>query len=291
MNTKGLILAGGYGSRLHPLTLGPSKQLLPVYDKPMVYYPLSVLMLADIRDVEIISTPKDISFFERLFGDGSKLGMNISYATQENPKGGIGEAFIISQSFIKDDNVALILGDNIFFGDQFSEKLNRARAYSDGGVIFGLPVSNPSRFGVVEFNDNDEIVSIEEKPPIPKSDYAVTGLYFYDNNVVDIAKSIKPSWRNELEITEINNVYLNKSRLNLIKLGRGFHWFDSGTTESLFDSSMFVKSIQESKSFYIACLEEIALNKKWISKNDLQSLIDKYPDNQYKEYLKKIINR
>jgi glucose-1-phosphate thymidylyltransferase len=261
---KGIVLAGGAGSRLHPITEGTSKQLLPIYDKPMIYYPLSVLMLAGIRDILIITTPEDQRNFMRLLGDGQNFGVNISYATQNHPNG-LAEAFIIGKEFIGNDNVSLVLGDNIFYGQHFTEKLIKAKSVSEGATIFCYHVKKAERFGVVELDDSGKAISIEEKPESPKSNYAVTGLYFYDNNVVDISKHIKPSKRGELEITEINDIYLKAGKLNVSLLGRGFAWLDTGTHDSLVEATHFVQTVENRQGLKVACLEEIAYRNGWIS--------------------------
>ena len=264
MARKGIVLAGGSGSRLHPITLGVSKQLLPIYDKPMIYYPLSVLMLAGMREILIISSPEDLHHFQNLLGDGRQLGLSLSYAKQKNPDG-IAQAFLIAESFIGDDDCCLILGDNIFYGQNFTQKLNAAFELKRGATIFGYHVSDPERFGVVEFNEQQHVISIVEKPKKPKSNYAVTGLYFYDNQVVDIAKKIKPSGRGELEITDINRAYLNAQNLHVEILGRGFAWLDTGTPDSLLEAGHFVHAIEKRQGLKIACLEEIAYRKGWLS--------------------------
>lgn len=287
---KGIILAGGAGTRLYPSTLACSKQMLSVYDKPMIYYPMSTLMLAGIKDILIISTPNDIGGFERLFGDGSQLGINISYAVQYEPKG-LAEAFIIGEEFIGSDNVCLVLGDNIFYGYGFSERLERCASLKDGGVIFGYHVSNPKDFGVVEFDDNNNVVSIEEKPENPKSSYAVPGLYFYDNSVVEIAKNITPSKRGELEITDVNMEYLNRGKLKVELMGRGMAWLDTGTHKAMLAASNFVEAVQTRQGLYIACLEEIAYKKGYISKEQLLSLAEKLSKTDYGVYLKGIAEK
>ncbi len=284
---KGIILAGGSGSRLHPLTLGVSKQLLPVYDKPMVYYPLSVLMLAGIREILIISTPHDLDNYKKLLGNGSQLGISISYEVQEKPNG-LAEAFIIGEDFIEDKNVALILGDNIFYGQHFSDKLMKASSRERGATIFGYHVNDPERFGVVEFSDN-KVISIEEKPESPKSNYAVTGLYFYDQKVINIAKSIKPSDRGELEITDINKNYLKNGDLSVEILGRGFSWLDTGTHDSLMEAGKFVQIIEQRQGLKVACLEEIAFYQNWISKNQLLELSKKFNKTDYGRYLSRLL--
>lgn len=288
-NRKGIILAGGAGTRLYPLTLGISKQLLPVYDKPMIYYPLSVLMLANIKEILIISTSEDINKYKNFLEDGSQFGIKIEYKTQPNP-GGIAEAFLIGEEFIGKDNVALVLGDNIFHGPGFAHYLSNAGKRNEGATVFSYHVPDPERFGIVEFNNSGKAISIEEKPKKPKSNFAVTGLYFYDNEVVKIAKTIKRSDRGELEISDINQVYLKNNNLNVENLGRGFAWFDSGTHDSLLDASQYIKAIENRQGFKVACLEEIAFNKKWIDMNVILDKIKLYSNNNYGEYLKKIIS-
>ena len=289
MNYKGIILAGGSGTRLHPVTLGVSKQLLPVYDKPMVYYPLSVLMLADIKEILLISTPHDIESYKKLLGDGSQLGISIEYAVQEHP-GGLAQAFLIGENFIGNDNCCLILGDNIFYGENFTEKLLKAKTKSDGATVFGYLVDDPSSFGVIEFSEDGNVNSIEEKPQNPKSNYAVTGLYFYDNNVINIAKSIEPSERGELEITSINNAYLDKNKLNVELFGRGFAWLDTGTHDSLLDAGQFVQTIEKRQGLKISCLEEISYRNGWITSDDVLKKAKELNKNDYGKYLEKIIN-
>ncbi len=284
---KAIILAGGAGTRLHPITKTVSKQLLPVYDKPMIYYPLSVVMLAGIKEVLLISTPYDMSRFRDLLGDGSRFGIAISYAVQDAP-GGIAEAFLIGADFIGDKSVCLILGDNIFYGFSFSEMLKKAAALKKGALIFGYYVKDPERYGVVEFNESMKVISIEEKPVKPKSNYAVTGLYFYDNNVVQIARNIKPSARGELEITDVNQAYLRRGELELEIMGRGMAWLDTGTHESLLEASIFIETIEHRQGLKIACLEEIAYNKGYISRETLLSYAAELKNNQYGRYLELI---
>lgn len=283
---KGIILAGGSGTRLYPITKCVSKQVLPIYDKPMIYYPMSVLMLAGIREILIISTPRDISLFKELFGDGSELGLDIQYAIQEHPNG-LAEAFIIGEEFIGDDKVALVLGDNIFYGYGFSERLQNA-VKRDEATIFGYHVSDPTSFGVVEFDNEFNVVSIEEKPKEPKSNYAVPGLYFYDNDVIEIAKSIEPSERGELEITDVNNEYLKRGKLKVELFGRGMAWLDTGTHRGLLEASNFVEAIQTRQGLYVACLEEIAYRKGYISKKQLLELAKPLMKTEYGQYLVKV---
>ena len=283
---KGIILAGGSGTRLYPITKSTSKQSLPIYDKPMIYYPMSVLMLAGIKDILIISTPRDISVFEELFGNGSDLGLNIQYAVQEQPNG-LAEAFIIGEEFIGDDKVALVLGDNIFYGYGFSERLKNA-VERDEATIFGYHVSNPQAFGVVEFDKDFNVLSIEEKPKVPKSNYAVPGLYFYDNDVVEIAKNVKPSERGELEITSVNNEYLRRGKLKVELFGRGMAWLDTGTHKGLLEASNYVEAVQTRQGLYIACLEEIAYRKGYINKEQLLELAKPLMKTEYGQYLVKV---
>lgn len=287
---KGIILAGGSGSRLYPLTRCISKQLLPVYDKPMIYYPLSVLMLAGIREILIISTPADIPRFEQLLGNGSELGLTLSYGVQASPDG-LAQAFIIGEDFIGVDNVALILGDNIFYGPGFTDLLRKAVTKKAGATIFGYKVRDPERFGIVEFDSNYKVLSLEEKPRKPKSNFAVTGLYFYDNDVIDIAKSVKPSSRGELEITDVNNMYLQRGKLNVELLGRGFAWLDTGTHESLIEASQFIQTIEKCQGFKVACLEEIAYYMGYITKEKLINLAKQMEKNYYGEYLLNIAQK
>ncbi len=286
---KGIILAGGSGTRLYPLTMVTSKQLLPVYDKPMIYYPLSTLMLAGIKDILIISTPQDLPNFERLLGDGSQYGINLSYAVQPSPDG-LAQAFIIGEKFIGDDNVAMILGDNIYYGNGFTPILKEAKENAEKGLasIFGYYVHDPERFGIVEFDNEGKVLSVEEKPQNPKSNYCITGLYFYDNRVVDFAKKVKPSHRGELEITDLNRMYLEDGTLNVKLLGRGFAWLDTGTMDSLIEASEFVQMIEKRQSIKISAIEEIAYNNKWISKETLLEAAKKYGKSPYGEHLKKV---
>ena len=284
MNTKGIILAGGSGTRLYPITKGVSKQLLPIYDKPMIYYPLSVLMLAGIREVLIISTPDDIDGFKRLLGDGQELGIDISYAVQPSPDG-LAQAFIIGEEFIGDSNVCLVLGDNIFYGQGFTPLLRQAVNRQKGATVFGYQVKDPERFGVVAFDENKRAISIEEKPTKPKSNYAVTGLYFYDNDVIEIAKKVKPSERGEVEITTVNQMYMQRGDLNVELLGRGFAWLDTGTHESLLEAAQFVETIEKRQGYKVACLEEIALNNGWLTKQKVAEIGQSMSKNAYGQYL------
>ena len=286
---KGIILAGGSGTRLYPVTNCVCKQLLPVYDKPMIYYPLSVLMLAGIRDILIITTPEDNDKFKQLFNDGSHLGINISYAIQSKPRG-LADAFLVGEKFIGDSRVCLVLGDNIFYGSGLQDVLEGASRFDDGATIFGYYVNDPERYGVVNFDEKRRITSIEEKPQSPQSNYAVVGLYFYDNRVVDIAKNLEPSDRGEIEITDVNKAYLENGKLNVKLFGRGFAWLDTGTHDSLADATMFIKAIEDRQGLKIACLEEIAFRKAFIDKSGFVSLIEKMSNNDYRKYLEKILN-
>ena len=285
---KGIILAGGSGTRLYPITKAVSKQLLPVYDKPLIYYPISVLMLAEIRDILIITTPDDQQNYINLLGDGSEFGIKLSFAIQNEPKG-LAEAFLIGEEFIGSESCCLILGDNIFWGDAFSNLLTKAIKNNTGATVFGYSVSDPNRYGIAEIDQNNNVISLEEKPKNPKSDCAVTGLYIYDNKVIQIAKSIKPSFRNELEITSINEEYLKNNELKLEILGRGYAWLDTGTSDSLLEASSFVAAIEKRQGYKIACLEEIAYRKNWIKKEDLLKSRENYPNSSYYEYLDKIL--
>ena len=282
--TKGIILAGGSGTRLYPITKGVSKQLLPIYDKPMVYYPLSVLMLAGIREVLIISTPEDIDGFKRLLDNGSQFGIELSYAVQPSPDG-LAQAFILGEKFIGDSNVCLVLGDNIFYGQGFTPMLRQAVARQKGATVFGYQVKDPERFGVVEFDDQKRAVSLEEKPEHPKSNFAVTGLYFYDNDVIQIAKNVKPSDRGELEITTVNQMYLEHGNLKVELLGRGFAWLDTGTHESLLEAAQFVETIEKRQGYKVACLEEIALHNGWLTKEQVLKIGQSMSKNDYGQYL------
>ncbi|QIP47537.1 Glucose-1-phosphate thymidylyltransferase 2 [Kingella kingae] len=286
--TKGIVLAGGTGSRLYPTTLGTSKQLLPVYDKPMIYYPISVLMLAGIRDMLVITTPEDNASFRRLLGNGSDFGVNIQYAIQPRPDG-LAQAFLIGEEFIGDDSVCLVLGDNIFYGQSFTQMLKTAAERKHGATVFAYQVKDPERFGVVEFDENKHASSIEEKPSKPKSDYAVTGLYFYDNRVVEMAKQVKPSARGELEITTLNEMYLQDGSLNVQVLGRGFAWLDTGTHESLHDAAAFVRTIQNVQNLQVACLEEIAWRNGWLSSDKIRALAEPMKKNEYGQYLLRLV--
>ncbi|MFT4803764.1 MAG: glucose-1-phosphate thymidylyltransferase [Glaciecola sp.] len=288
---KGIVLAGGSGTRLYPITMGVSKQLLPVYDKPMIYYPISVLMLAGIQDVLIITTIEDQSSFQRLLGDGSKFGIRLQYIVQPSPDG-LAQAFILGEEFIGDEDVCLVLGDNIFYGQGFTPKLKHAvenAKTGNGSTVFGYEVKDPERFGVVEFDGNQKAISIEEKPAKPKSHFAVTGLYFYDNSVIEMAKQVKPSERGELEITSLNEMYLTKNKLNVEMLGRGFAWLDTGTHESLLQAAQFVETIEKRQGYKIACLEEIAFNQGWLDKKQLSALAKPLLKNNYGQYLLEII--
>ena len=287
---KGIILAGGSGTRLYPLTISVSKQILPVYDKPMIYYPLSVLMLANIREILIISTERDLPVFKELLKDGSDLGLKLEYKVQEKPNG-LAEAFIIGEEFIDDDNVALILGDNIFYGSGFTGLIEKAAKLENGAIVFGYPVKDPRAYGVVEFDENGKAISLEEKPENPKSSYAIPGLYFYDNTVVEKAKNVKPSARGEIEITTVNEMYLSENKLNVKNLGRGIIWFDTGTHEALLEASNYIEAIQKRQGLYIACLEEIAYKKGWIKEKEIEEKIGKEKKNEYQKYLSLLIKK
>lgn len=284
MNTKGIILAGGSGTRLYPITKGVSKQLLPIYDKPMIYYPISVLMLAGIQDILIITTPEDKESFERLLGDGSQFGVRLQYAIQPSPDG-LAQAFIIGEEFIGDSNVCLVLGDNIFYGQGFTPMLKQAVARAKGATVFGYQVKDPDRFGVVEFDEHKRAISLEEKPTQPKSNFAVTGLYFYDNDVIQIAKEVKPSERGELEITTVNQMYLERGDLSVELLGRGFAWLDTGTHASLLEAAQFVETLEKRQGYKVACLEEIAFNQGWLSKEQVLQIGQSMSKNDYGQYL------
>lgn len=285
---KGIVLAGGSGTRLYPLTQGTSKQLMPIYDKPMVYYPISVLMLAGIKDILIISTPEDMPNFKRLLGDGHQFGISLSYAVQPSPDG-LAQAFLIGEEFINGERCALVLGDNIYFGESFGRKLEAVAAREEGATVFGYQVMDPERFGVVEFDESNRALSLEEKPAKPKSNWAVTGLYFYDHNVVEMAKQVKPSARGELEITTLNQMYLDQGNLNVEKLGRGFAWLDTGTHESLLEASQFVHTIEQRQGFKVACLEEIAYRKGWLNKEQVRAQAKLLGKSGYGKYLSMLI--
>ena len=287
---KGIILAGGKGTRLYPLTISISKQILPVYDKPMIYYPLSVLMLANIREILIISTERDLPVFKELLKDGSNLGLKLEYKVQEKPNG-LAEAFIIGEEFIGNDNVALILGDNIFYGSGFTGLVEEAAKLENGAIVFGYPVKDPRAYGVVEFDENGKAISLEEKPENPKSNYAIPGLYFYDNTVVEKAKNVKPSARGEIEITTVNEMYLSEGKLNVKNLGRGIIWFDTGTHEALLEASNYIEAIQKRQGFHIACLEEIAYKKGWVNEKEIEKKIEKEKKNEYQKYLSLLIKK
>ena len=287
---KGIILAGGKGTRLYPLTISISKQILPVYDKPMIYYPLSVLMLANIREILIISTERDLPVFKELLKDGSNLGLKLEYKVQEKPNG-LAEAFIIGEEFIGNDNVALILGDNIFYGSGFTGLVEEAAKLENGAIVFGYPVKDPRAYGVVEFDENGKAISLEEKPENPKSNYVIPGLYFYDNTVVEKAKNVKPSARGEIEITTVNEMYLSEGKLNVKNLGRGIIWFDTGTHEALLEASNYIEAIQKRQGLYIACLEEIAYKKGWVNEKEIEKKIEKEKKNEYQKYLSLLIKK
>ena len=290
MNTKGIILAGGSGTRLYPITQGVSKQLLPIYDKPMIYYPLSVLMLAGIQDVLIITTPEDLDSFKRLLGNGAQFGIRLEYAIQPSPDG-LAQAFIIGEEFIGNSNVCLVLGDNIFYGQGFTPMLKQAVARAKGATVFGYQVKDPERFGVVEFDEQKRAISLEEKPKQPKSNFAVTGLYFYDNDVIQIAKQVKPSERGELEITTVNQMYLERGDLNVELLGRGFAWLDTGTHASLLEAAQFVETLEKRQGYKVACLEEIALNNSWLSKEQVLDIGQSMSKNDYGQYLISLVEQ
>ena len=290
MNTKGIILAGGSGTRLYPITQGLSKQLLPIYDKPMIYYPLSVLMLAGIQDVLIITTPEDLDSFKRLLGNGAQFGIRLEYAIQPSPDG-LAQAFIIGEDFIGSSNVCLVLGDNIFYGQGFTPMLRQAVARQKGATVFGYQVKDPERFGVVEFDEKKCAISLEEKPDKPKSNFAVTGLYFYDNDVIEIAKRVKPSSRGELEITTVNQIYLERGDLNVELLGRGFAWLDTGTHSSLLEAAQFVETIEKRQGYKVACLEEIALNNGWLSNEQVMNIGQSMNKNNYGQYLISLVEQ
>lgn len=287
---KGIILAGGSGTRLYPLTKSISKQIMPIYDKPMIYYPLSVLMLANIREILIISTERDLPVFKELLKDGSDLGLKLEYKVQKKPNG-LAEAFIIGEEFIGNDNVALILGDNIFYGSGFTGLVEEAAKLENGAIVFGYPVKDPRAYGVVEFDENGKAISLEEKPENPKSNYAIPGLYFYDNTVIEKAKNVKPSARGEIEITTVNEMYLSENKLNVKNLGRGIIWFDTGTHEALLEASNYIEAIQKRQGLYIACLEEIAYKKGWIHEREIEKKIEKEKKNEYQKYLLLLIKK
>lgn len=286
---KGIILAGGKGTRLYPMTYAVSKQLLPIYDKPLIYYPLSVLMLAGIKEILIISTPEDTPVYERLLGDGSRLGLDFSYRVQASPRG-LADAFILGEEFIGNDKVCLILGDNVFYGQDLTKVLNKAKALDSGAVIFGYPVKDARSFGVVEFDKNNKVISIEEKPQHPKSNYAVPGLYFYDNKVIDIAKNVKPSARGELEITSVNNTYLGQGELNVVLLGRGMAWLDTGSPEGMLKAAEYVEAVQSRQGFYVACLEEIAWRRGFITIEEFKELGENLEMTEYGQYILSLVN-